>query len=86
MSSLASSTRILIVRYPEVPVMKLLRGLLYIAVLNVFGYYTFKIQIVGEKLTPIDISLVVTCLGLASIVGIYRQRQNVELTAARTKY
>ena len=65
--------------------MKVLRGLLYILVINVFGYYAFRIQMLDEKLTASDISVVVTCFGLASMVGMYRQKQKIELLRARIK-
>ena len=63
--------------------MKVLRGLLYVVVLNVFGYYAFKIQLSNDQLTTMDICIVVTCFGLASIVGMYRQKQKVELIKVR---
>jgi hypothetical protein len=78
-------TNVLIDYFKKLRVMNFLRGLLYLSVLNVFGYYTFKIQIVDERLTPIDIVLVVTCFCLASMVGMYRQKNKVELIAARIK-
>lgn len=78
-------TAVLVDWFKELRALKFLRGLLYLSVLNVFGYYTFKIQIVDEKLTPIDIGLVVTCIGLASMVGMYRQNNKVELIVARVK-
>jgi hypothetical protein len=63
--------------------MKVLRGLLYIAVLNIFGYYALRIQLLDGKLTSMDIYIVVTCFGLASIVGMYRQKQQVERIKVR---
>jgi uncharacterized membrane protein YpjA len=59
--------------------MKTLRDLLFIAVVGTFGYYTYKIQIVNDALTPVDICLVVTCFVIALVAGMYRQKQKIEL-------
>ena len=52
--------------------MKVFRGVLYFIILSVLGYYTFKIQIIDDRLTTIDICLVATCLGIASVVGKFK--------------
>ena len=59
--------------------MKTIKDLLFIAVVGTFGYYAYKIQIVDDTLTPVDICLVVTCFVVALVAGMYRQKQKVEL-------